>query len=76
MVVFKSRHGGTLHPVTTATRKALTCFCLFGIQFKPPAMRGVVDSPETDKYPIVRRRRIANRIADKGKYENINKRLD
>jgi hypothetical protein len=35
LVVFKSRHGG----ITTATFKALTCFCLFGLWLKTQATR-------------------------------------
>jgi hypothetical protein len=39
LVVFKSRHGGTMHPVTTATIKALTCFWLSGLWPESQATR-------------------------------------
>jgi hypothetical protein len=45
--VFKSRHGGTLHPVTPAPIKALSYLCLFppiAEKSKPPALRVVGDS--------------------------------
>jgi hypothetical protein len=45
--VCKSRHGGTLHPVTPAPIKALPCLCLFAPmaeKSKPSALRVVGDS--------------------------------
>jgi RND family efflux transporter MFP subunit len=45
--IFKSRHGGTLHPVSPAPIKALPCLCFFppmAEKSKPPALRVVSDS--------------------------------